>query len=234
MLAFFFAAVSLTYGVTFQCEYGRSSWANSQYICVATITSDGNLTHLIDVTGNNWSGKTNVDVQAFWIQSSHQHLNRIPKGIEFFLPNLVFFAWVQGNLTSLKADDLEPFPNMQRLDVTSNKLASLDGDLFKHTLKLRDVYFNENLLEHIGFGLLDGLDSLNSVEFKQNPCIDTYAKMSAAIEQLKLKLPNQCPPLIAKTKIITSPMSRSTTTSLVPRIKFFVGIFLFYFIIAIK
>lgn len=163
------------------------------------MTSDGNLTHLIDVTGNHSSGRTNDDVTAFWIESGHQHLNRIPKGIEKNFPNLIGFVWSYGSLTTLKADDLKPFPNLVIFSVIYNKLASLDGDLFKHTPKLENINFDNNLLEHVGFGLLDGLNNLTDASFKRNPCIDMDTFLSATLQELKEELQEQCPPLATST-----------------------------------
>ena len=139
--------------------------------------------------------------------------NRIVKGIEKFFPNLRVFYWDFGNLTTLTADDLKPFPELQALHVQYNKLVSLDGDLFKYTPKLRWIDFDKNLLENVGIGLLDGLNNLTSAWFINNPCIDMEAETPAAIQELKLKLQNQCPPLeISTTTSSTSTSLASTTT----------------------
>lgn len=119
MIIVVFATVSLTKGVTIQCDFRDYNWGRIvgiKYSCdYATLISDGNLTHVIDVTGNHTSEKTNADVKSLWINSSHQHFNRIPKGLGKFFPNLIGFGWHNGNLTTLAAEDLEPFPAGFRL-----------------------------------------------------------------------------------------------------------------------
>lgn len=217
MTVFIFAAVSLTTGVTIQCDFQNVTWSifGSQYTCFpATIAADdGNQTLVIDITGDHESGRTNADVKAFVITSSHQHLNRIPKGIEKIFPNLLVFAWEAGNLTTLTADDLEAFPELQFLYVDINKLVSLNDDLFKHTPKLRYIEFSTNLLERVGLGLLDRLSNLTHASFNDNSCINFNGTSPAAIQELKFKLQNQCSPLATlKTTSSTSPSLAKTTT----------------------
>lgn len=199
MFAYVFAAVSLTNGVSIQCNFGNDYWnsiGDSVYSCLnAVIISDDNLTHVIDIIGIHESGKTNEDVKAFWIESSHKQFARLPKGFEKIFVNMIVYAWGYGALTTLTADDLKPYPQLQRLDAYDNKLTSLDGDLFKYTPKLVYLHFRGNPLLHVGIGLLDGLHSLKRAYFELNDCINMGAETPTQIRQLKLKLWNQCPPL---------------------------------------
>lgn len=136
------------------------------------------------------SGKIYTDIRVFYIASTHHHLDRISKGIEKFLPNLLGFLWYDGNLATLTADDLMPFPELQMFGIYGNKLVSLDADVFKHTPKLELLYVTFNLLEHVGFGLLDGLNYLSHAYFQGNPCITFGAETPEAIQELKIKLQN--------------------------------------------
>lgn len=183
-----------------------------QYSCdIGILRSDGNITHVLGVTGNHLSEKTNVDVKAFYMFSGHSHLNRIPKEINKFFPNLIALAWTFGNLTALTAEDLEPFPELQVLYAGGNKLVSLEGDLFKHTPKLEFIYFELSWIAHVGFGLLDSLSNLKYAHFGNNRCIDAFAEHSAQIQELKIKLQNQCPPLDAAT--FSTATSRNLSTN---------------------
>lgn len=203
MIALLFAAVPLIHGVTIQCNFLDDYWnsiGDNEYTCIAvTITSDGNLTHVINITGNHESGKTDEDVKAFWIESNHKQFTRLPKGVEKIFLNMIVFAWGYGALETLTADDLEPYPNLQRLDAYDNQLTSLDGDLFKHTPQLKYLHFRGNQLRHVGSGLLDGLHSLKRAYFEKNYCINVGAETPAQIRELKLILWNRCPPLATTT-----------------------------------
>lgn len=198
MIVLIFTAVSLVNSVILQCTFQNINWLEigTQYSCGnVKIISDGNLTHVIGVAGNHTIGKSDADVKAFHIQSSHEHLNRIPKGINKFFPNLIYLGWMEGNLTILSADDLEPFPGLKILWLRSNELVSLDGDLFKHTPKLLLINLSLNRLKHVGFGLFDGFSNNSTgAIFHLNPCFD-YITPGYTLEKLKLILHNQCPPL---------------------------------------
>lgn len=125
------------------------------------------------------------------------HLERIPKGIEKFFPHLIGLRWSNGFLTTVTAEDLQPFPDLQIFYVYNNKIVSIDGDLFKNNPKLNVIYFHGNLLENIGSGLLDGLDNLVQAFFNMNSCIDMEATSPSMIEQLKLGLRILCSSLEA-------------------------------------
>lgn len=211
MIAFFLAAVSVTHEVTLYCDfkYYNLNIIRLDYICfVKVIESDGNLTHVLSVTGNHLFGRSNADVLGLSLNPDSTKFDHIPKGLENFFPNLLGFQWVNGNLQGVSADDLKPFRNLQIFRVYHNKLTSLDDDLFKHTSKLREISFSSNHLEHIGLGLLDSLNDLTSIYFSNNPCINFYATKPVEIQELKLKLKTQCPPLA----IETSTTTESSTT----------------------
>lgn len=215
MVAFICAAVPLISCETIHCDFHSVLWviAERQYSCpFATITSDENLTHAINVTGNHTSGRSNTDVKAFTIYTDHEHLNRIPKGLGNFFPNLILFLWNYGSLTTLAADDLKPFPELQVFYAKNNKLVSIDGDLFMHSPNLILVDLQSNLLDHVGFGLLDGLNNLTSANFENNSCISVNAETPATIQELKLQLQNQCPALATTTTSSSHSISLAPTT----------------------
>lgn len=202
----FLAAVSIGHGVIFECNFITANWyiVDYQYTCYnPTIISDGNLTHVLNVTGNHPPGRNNSDVRAFFINANNHQFTLIPKGLERFFPALLAFGWERGRLSATAAEDLEPFPALQVFDVFYNSLTSLDGDLFRHTPNLGLVTFSLNLLEEVGIGLLDGLHNLTMAAFDGNPCIDMFAETPEAIQELKRRLEYQCSPLTTTTSTTT-------------------------------
>lgn len=167
---------------------------------------------MLQVTGVHLSGKSNADVKGFHVISNHGQFNRILKGIEHFFPNLIGFSWQQGNLSAISTDDFSVFPALQEIQFYNNRLVSLDGDLFRNTPKLIFIRFDYNHLEHVGFGLLDGLNNLTYAYFNGNPCIDMRATTPDAIQDLKLKLIDQCQPFVT-TESSTTVTSTTTTIS---------------------
>lgn len=155
---------------------------------------------------------TNYDVTAFGVYASK--LPRIPRGIELLFPNLRVLLWGDGKLSSISASDLEPFPNLQALNLYQNELVSLDGDFFKHTPNIVWVVFTSNLIQQVGYGIFDGLNMLAQVNFRNNSCIDFLASASTEIQDLKMKLSRQCSPATTTEAFTTTP-SVTTTSELI-------------------
>lgn len=169
----------------------------------AVLTDDGNLTHVRSVTGNHLSRNSNVDIQGFVLEIDPLQLDRIPRGIETYFPNIAAIFWSNVNLTSITSEDLRPFPNLQLLGLWDNQLTSLDGDLFVHTPKIGFVNFQSNAIRNVGYGLLDGLN-LTRAYFANNSCIDFDAHEPESVPELMTKLYDQCPPLMTTTILPTT------------------------------
>lgn len=205
--------ISSSRGVILNCDFYMVDWAidlkstiGNLYTCTtATDEASGNYTALVDVRGAHSQGRTNKDVQGLsvWNQVSYF---QIPRNIESFFPNLVGLAFWSGIFTSITADDLKPFPSLKLLDLSHNKLVTLDGDLFKHTPKIQAIYFFDNLITDVGNDLLTGLTDLKAVDFEDNTCISFQAYSPAAIESLKTELRLRC-----STSAATTP--KPTTSS---------------------
>lgn len=216
MLAGICAFAASTNALSFHCNFKMISWVvagRDVYFCSSSaLTIDGNSTHIQSVTGNYSSGYTNADVEGFSVY--HDKLSRLPKGIEKFFPILAGLDWRSGSLTSISSEDLQPFPQLQMILLGSNKLTSLDGDLFVYTPKMRYISFDDNLLQSIGFGLLDDLNKLTNAYFNGNPCI-SLAAPPQTIQELKVKLLGQCPPSsvdITTARSVTPPISENSST----------------------
>lgn len=142
---------------------------------------------------------------------SSDHLTRIPARIEQFFPNLIGLQWYNGGATTIVADDIKPFGDLEELYVFQTHLNSLDGDLFNYSQRLRMVFFSNNQLEHVGHNLLQGMPQLTQAHFNSNPCIDSAAVTPAEIEELNIRLPIVCPPLGTTTDQSTTEELSSTS-----------------------
>lgn len=140
-------------------------------------------------------------------------LSRLPKNIELFFTNLIVLFWDAGNLLSITAEDLKPFPGLKMFAVYDNNLVSLDGDLFQHTTKLNFIEFASNRITNVGPNLLGNLAELIEVDFSNNLCISANATTPEGIQTLKLKLAMQCPSL-ATTQVTATTTEQGYTTNM--------------------
>lgn len=196
MIGFFGSLAMLaafTSGVKIQCNYSMINWGTvdgSLYTCRVTVTSVENPAIITEISGNHLPGKFYDDVRAF--TTTHNVLTAIPEGIQSFFANLEVFQWASGNITAIDPSTFAPFPNLSIIHLSANKLVSIDGNLFQHTRGIREIYFRNNLLQHVGFVLPA---SLNWVDFRSNPCVNNLATNQLDIQRLRATLPFQCPAL---------------------------------------
>lgn len=177
----------------------------NQYFCWNPIlTSDGNLTDVLSVTGEHLSDMSNADVKAFYVEDYSLHLDRIPRKLEEYFPSLIAFLWVHGRLSTISVDDLKPFPELQLFSVFNNRLTSLDDNLFLHNPMLVRISFRQNALEFVGEKLLAGLDHLTSADFQGNICTDMQATTRVTVEELVRYFIYNCPLVVTTTETSTT------------------------------
>lgn len=189
---------TFTSGVKIQCIYTIDILiADGLYTCWVTRISMGNPLTVTEISGAHEGGRSNADVKAFAFFGHEIHNTTpetIPKGIENFFANLEVFRWVNGSISTIDSTTFKPFPNLFYINLSFNKLVSLDGDLFQHTRKLERIDFNNNLIKHVGRDLLTGLTNLTVAFFFSNPCINAGTDTLKGVQALKLLLPQLCPP----------------------------------------
>jgi hypothetical protein len=190
--------------VRFDCQFRSHSfnYVGSFYTCFSTITGTGST--LLEIKGTHEAGKSDSDIEGLIFEN--QPLNDMPKGIENYFLNLKAIYIINSNLASISPSDL-PFPKLVYFFPQSNKISSVDGNLFVNNPKLIRIGFNNNEIQHVGRDLLTGLKDLKYVDFRVNPCINKEANTPEEIQELNRQLPISCPPLV------TDPPTTSTTIS---------------------
>lgn len=198
--------IASAYGSIIECDFKNIYWGiiAVRYTCdEANVINSDTETALSNVIGNHTSGKEDENVEAL-IVSDEKTLDKLPKDIGKFFPNMLALLWTYGALTSITADDLEQLPKLNILVLSHNKIVSLDESLFKHTPKLQLIEFNDNLIQHADKKLLATLKQLESAEFMENPCINMTANTSREVRDIKLKMPIKCKPITTTTELPTT------------------------------
>lgn len=173
---------------------------------------NNNPSSLESVRGHHNGGLSNSDVGGLWVMDDVTELSRLPKNIERFFPTLIVLFWDNGNLRSITADDLQPFPELRLFAVFQNNLISIDGALFQHTRKLNYIDLASNRIDNVGSGLLDNLNELIELDFSLNSCINANATTPQGIQLIKQKLSTYCATLTETTQV-TATTSRQETTA---------------------
>lgn len=185
--------------VEFDCRFGIAEIVGEMfYTCFPEVTNDGESNLLETVESEHQPGKSNDDVECLAVLM--QVLTFFPGNIDGFFRNLKILEFFNTNLLSISSEDLEPFPSLFVFAASSNKLTSIDGNLFKHNPKLKFISLACNQIQEVGFDLLKDLKDLKEFLFKNNPCIDVNSYGRTEILNLNEKLKILCPPIRLSTK----------------------------------
>lgn len=202
----------------FHCTFEIRTWNDlgEIYICSATSEVTATTTSSIsleEVVGNHLSGKSNEDVKGVVTYRSSE-FTQIPLGMETFFPDLKLIQFWYGNISSVVAEHLRPFPNLVYLSLPVNHITSLDTDLFKYTTKIKDFVIPSNKIQRVGENIFSNLPELRWVNFLSNPCFSYYADTPEQLQYLKNSLAQYCPSSSSSTSTATSSLPPSTTTTI--------------------
>lgn len=196
------------------CTFGMTDWSyvvDKVYSCNGNTFATGNQVNIEGVIGSHLGERTNDDVGGFYF--TNQNISSIPKNLAEFFPNLKVMSFLNSQLLTVAATDLQPFPELLNFIVMSNNIVSIDGDLFMHNSKLLYIDFDVNQLQHVGHNLLANLNQLRTADFNRNPCVQKIASSISEIRDLNLLLPIICPSLTTTTKAATTTTNKPATTT---------------------
>ena len=88
---------------------------------------------------------------------------------------------------------LKGFSILERFFLHSSEVEELDGDLFKYNSLLHyiNISYNEKL-NHIGEGILKGVNDYEQISFANNLCVNSYTPKDD-LPTLIEKLEDECP-----------------------------------------
>lgn len=161
----------------------------NKYACEVTEIKNPEHVEVTEVLGEHLNGKPNSDVEAFFLME--KSLRFFPKKLDTFFPNIMIMKVSGNQITSISPEDLAPWSNLRIFFAESNRIETLDGDIFKYNLNVSQISFQHNSIIQFEHKYLNALES---ADFRDNKCIDNFAHESSSltIEELKAKLLAQC------------------------------------------
>lgn len=167
------------------------------YNCKGTIDmTDGIKDTVTSISGVHISGKSNTDVEG--LELIAQGLEYFPRNIEVPFPNLKRIDVTSNTISSIVNNQLRPHKYLEDLNFTGNNVTNLESKLFDGLSKMMYASFSYNNVRHVGSDIT--LPS-SAVYFQKNPCIDMYGVSVVDIVLLKNALKEKCPPLIIETTV---------------------------------
>lgn len=146
--------------------------------------------YVIGVSQNHVLNHGNYEVNR--LQINDQEVGFIPQKINTFFTNIIEFKMINCSLMDVSKYDLQNFPELQLLDLSSNKLQSLMADLFEYSQKLIWISFEKNNIVTVGAEIFKSLYQLAQLRFSSNSCVDENAVTIDRVEILISKIAFKC------------------------------------------
>jgi hypothetical protein len=156
--------------IELECKYNEL--ISRGYYCEvqnAILISSKDDREIFEVRGQHMSGKNNDDVKTFYCKD--KKVNFFPRNITKFFPNIatIFINWA--DLQEIQKEDLKPFGRkLKNLWLGSNKIRVIEGDLFYFSPNLERIDLSRNKIIHIDSRAFDVLEKLHSLWVNTNPC----------------------------------------------------------------
>lgn len=129
---------------------------------------------VLRVIGDHLEDYTNDEVEA--ISFTDMQIDRFPRHIHRFFPNLKVVTMNSCGLRSITKLDLMGLKNLRQLTMNGNNIISLPGNLFDETPKIETLSFYGNKIEFIDSNIFNSLRGLKYANFKMNVSIDACYK----------------------------------------------------------
>lgn len=166
----------------------------SSYTCdTLSITTDlTNRESITVVHGTHQDGRTNADVVGFRILN--KGLEYFPVNIVRYFPNIRGLDFRENSISYVNSQHLFSLPNLVDLSLLSNKVTSLDSNLFSgHAMQV--INFMNNNIAHVGHEfVLPNTLSNGFLDFRNNPCINRRVSTPGDITALRISLLENCQP----------------------------------------
>lgn len=182
--------------LTINCDYDNGSMKEFSvpyyYRCRVTdsvVTREPNET-ITSITGTHLFGFTSND-EVIYIEFHSKQVPYVPR-LENQFVNIKIFAVFNSDLQAIEKFDLQQLPKLELLFLQRNNLKSLKKGLFDSNTKLRGIFFSNNKLSSVGIDLLKPLKQLEFAHFENNLCTQMNAEGTREIEQLAIKLNEDC------------------------------------------
>lgn len=197
-------------GNVFVCDFTQVEWPiiGRQYSCgikklefvESQYDESGNLRDpdRFEVAGVHESNKSNDDVIGFefvnqtcrevFLDRYRYRLQSVGdyfKNLQALRLHKLGFKWISKS-------DLGSFPMLKFLDLSENKVAVIEPDLFEFNPKLKFINLDDNRIRSFPLKALDDIDDLEQLHLRNNVCINYYAINAKEVKETELLLLEKC------------------------------------------
>jgi len=175
----FLALFGSSQSASFQCGFAVNTWGYLGTVYRCDVPNSVNITSLDavqvdDISGTHVAGYNNDNVEAFDI-SKRGPIHYFPHGINKFFTNIKGIAIRETGLKEIHQSDLKDFPKLVELWLYFSDLEILEENLFEFNPNLNLIELSSNKIKHIDPKVFDNLIKLKTLNLVSNKCIDMFA-----------------------------------------------------------
>lgn len=139
------------------------------------------------------------------LKSDKQPIHYLPENIYETYPKLASLIVTEAGLRRIRYEHLRQLEQLKVLDLQSNKIETLESNLFTDNSNLQDINLRNNKLHSISPTSFENLIQLREINFAKNECIDKayYFETLHTKSELRRDLTETCPGYQNKLKILT-------------------------------
>ena len=184
---------SLSNGIELKCTFEDiefNNWGN-KYSCIAINLNIQQSNEVIgSANGRHQHGKRDIDVKQVSIR--HQNLEYFPHGLGNVFPRLKSINIKSSNLKSIKREDFIGLGNLQELTMYGNLIEVIPESTFDDLKLLEVLWMNLNNLKTIDPNIFKLMLKLRDVDFGGNVCVSLSADTEGGIEDLQNQIAEKC------------------------------------------
>lgn len=139
------------------------SYGVDGYNCqVQKLHIDQPATDITDVSGNHLKGKTNDDVQVFYIPSSNC-IQFLPTNVSQVFKHIEKYEVAEGRVVSISENDFRDFAFLRTLEIRKNPLSMILDGTFRSLSRLETLILSDNRIRRLESRTLEKLSSLKKL-----------------------------------------------------------------------
>ncbi|KAG5679103.1 hypothetical protein PVAND_008696 [Polypedilum vanderplanki] len=176
------------HSVTIECKYYLE--VDFGYECIVDNQEvfTGNRVIIENAIGQHEDGRTNDDVERFYITNA-TNLKYFPKNINnIFKKGLTKIAIQNSNLIEITSEDLKVYPKLKFLLLNGNQLKVIREDTFKFNPALEWIVMFSNKIKHIDPKSFSALKNLEILDMRANYCNFESADYKDAVLEMVKKI----------------------------------------------
>lgn len=192
-ICFLLQSLVFAQNVTFECHYEQEkvNYVSFCYIQKDPQVKSPHLT-LVNVTGNELKGYSHYNIEVFYIKN--RHMNFFPRDFSSFFVNIMNLTVVNCGLLEIKPKDLEKFNRLFYIDLSDNKLKSIEANTFIFNKNLPyHLDLHSNKIKFVQPAWINNNSNLSFLDFSKNDCIaDGKRSHRVEVENLIMEITQKC------------------------------------------